>query len=203
MSRGVQPPINRNVSTRHFINSTIAVIDLSRYSANLLCCTLLWHLCQLAGSLCSSALGCFLVTKLWVKTLFRDEEMVMTTDHWPGHLHLHCALQLQMAPALMLLVNAWLLRIQTGYIGHCFYTCLETSNPLYSGVHVIYHTWRDRLYFNDKKSGIIIWCGSIGEEKGDMESLETMGRGWRHIFTNIKSASSAAGCGVLRCIDGV
>ena len=153
---------------------------------------------------CSSALGCFLVTKLWVKTLFRDEEMVMTTDHWPGHLHLHSALQqLQMAPALMLLVNAWLPRIQTGYIGHCFYTCLETSNPLYSGVHVIYHTWRDRLYFNDKKSGIIIWCGSIGEEKGDMESLETMGRGWRHIFTNIKSASSAAGCGVLRCIDGV
>ena len=110
--------------------------------------------------------------------------------------------------ALMLLVNGWLPRIQTGCccggdIGHCFYSCLETSNPLYSGVHVIYHTWRDRLYFNDKKSGIIIWCGSIGEEKGDMESLETMGRGWRHIFTNIKSASSAAGCGVLRCIDGV
>ena len=38
----------------------------------------------------------------------------MTTDHWPGHLHLHCALQqLQMVPALMLLVNAWLPRIQT------------------------------------------------------------------------------------------
>ena len=55
MSRGVQPPINRNVyATFYKLYYSTAVIDLSRYSPNLLCCTLLWHLCQLAGSLAAA-----------------------------------------------------------------------------------------------------------------------------------------------------